>query len=66
MRCKYNPRTPLRGATFGYFRLWHERVISTHAPLARCDVSRSDALREPDKKYRIHDDDKEKIKKYKK
>lgn len=32
----------------------------------RFEVSRSDALRNPDKKYRLHDDDKKKIKKYKK
>ena len=30
------------------------------------EVSRSDSLREPDKKYRIHDDDKETIKRLKK
>ncbi len=30
------------------------------------EVNHSDALRDPDKKYRIHDDDKDTIKKYKK
>lgn len=30
------------------------------------EVDRSDNLREPDKKYRVHNDDKDKIKKYKK
>ncbi len=30
------------------------------------EIGRSDGLREPDKEYRIHNDDKEKIKKYKK
>lgn len=30
------------------------------------EIGRSDALRSPDKKYRIHNDDKPKIKKYKK
>lgn len=30
------------------------------------DVSKREKLREPDKKYRIHDEDKETIKKYKK
>ena len=30
------------------------------------DVSRSDAFRKPDKKYRIHEEDRETIKKYKK
>ena len=32
----------------------------------RYDVSHEDKLREPDKKYRIHPDDKERIKKLKK
>lgn len=62
--------TPKDGDEDNYEKLGHnidpnETDRNTYVK-KQSETSRSDALREPDKKYRIHPDDKGRIKKYKK